>query len=114
MKTSRGRTASFGKLFLELNLKEKRWLLNCSYNPSKENIKTHLETLSRSLALYFSSYDNVMVLGDFVVGVEEVNMSNSCQNFLVDIISVHTLLNLYCSFIHYGVNRICQQKTKNK
>ena len=85
IKTSPGRIASYGSLFLELNLKKRRWLLSYSYNPSKENIKTHLETLSRNLASYLSSHDSVIVLGDFTVGVEEVYMSNFCQNFLVDI-----------------------------
>ena len=85
IKISQGRTISYGNFFLELNLKKKRWLLSCSYNPRKENMKTHLETLSRNLALYFSSYDNVIVLDDFTVGVEEVNMPNFFQNILVDI-----------------------------
>ena len=34
--------------FLELNLKEKRWLLSWSYNPRKENIKTYLKTVPRN------------------------------------------------------------------
>ena len=71
--------------FLELNLKKKRLLLSLSYNPTKENIETDLEILSRNFDLSSSSYDNVIVLGDFAVGVEEVNMSNICQNLLVDI-----------------------------
>ena len=42
--------------FVELNLRKKKWLLSCSYNPNRENIENHLETLSKSLALYSSSY----------------------------------------------------------
>ena len=62
-----------------MEMQKKRWLLSLSYNPSKENIKTRLGTIFRNLALSSSSYDNVIVLGDFNVGVEEVNMSNFCS-----------------------------------
>ena len=62
-----------------MEMQKKRWLLSLSYNPSKENIKTRLRTIFRNLALSSSSYDNVIVLGDFNVGVEEVNMSNFCS-----------------------------------
>ena len=62
-----------------MEMQKKRWLLSLSYNLSKENIKTRLGTIFRNLALSSSSYDNVIVLGDFNVGVEEVNMSNFCS-----------------------------------
>ena len=37
--------------FVEINLRKKKWLLSCSYNPINENIENHLETLSNNLAL---------------------------------------------------------------
>ena len=43
--------ASMVAFFFELNLKKKRWLGGCPYNPNKEDI-THLESLSRNLALH--------------------------------------------------------------
>ena len=41
--------------FVEINLRKKKWLLSCSYNPNRENIENHLDTFSKSLALYSSS-----------------------------------------------------------
>ena len=32
--------------YIELNLRNDKWLLNCSYNPHKDNIGNHLKTLS--------------------------------------------------------------------
>ena len=32
--------------YVELNLCNDKWLLNCSYNPHKNNIRNHLKTLS--------------------------------------------------------------------
>ena len=40
---------SFGGFFVELNLKSKKWLLGCSYNPHKEKITSHLRNLSTAL-----------------------------------------------------------------
>ena len=67
--------------FVEVNLRIKKWLLTCSYNPNKENVENHLETLSKSLALYSSSYENLIIVGDFNVCVEEICMSGFCDTF---------------------------------
>ena len=56
-------------------------LISCSYNPNRENIKNHLRTLSKSLALYSSSYENLMIMGDFNVCMEEISMSGFCDTF---------------------------------
>ena len=67
--------------FVEINLKKKKWLLSCSYNPNRENIENHLETLSKSLALYSSSYESLIIVGDFNVCVEEIGVSGFCDTF---------------------------------
>ena len=38
----------FIRLFIEINLYEKKWLLCCSYNPDSNNIKNHLSALNVS------------------------------------------------------------------
>ena len=55
--------------FVEINLRKKKWLFSCSYNPNRENIENHLENLSKSLALYSCSYENLIIVGDFNVCV---------------------------------------------
>ena len=35
--------------FVEIILHKKKWLVNCSYNPNKNNIKSHLERISKAL-----------------------------------------------------------------
>ena len=52
-------------IFIELNFREKKWLLSGSYNPSKSNIISHLEHLRRSLDLYSANYDNLLLMGGF-------------------------------------------------
>ena len=54
-------------LFLEINLRKKKWLLCCTYNPNKNLISNHLNELGRHLHLLCSSYDNFLLAGDFNV-----------------------------------------------
>ena len=67
--------------FVEIYLRKKKWLFSCSYNPNRENIENHLETLSKNLALYSSSYENLIMTGDFNVCVEDMSMSGFCDTF---------------------------------
>ena len=50
-------------LFIEINIRKKKWLFCCSYNPNKNNISKHLHCLSKGLDTYISQYDNIMLLG---------------------------------------------------
>ena len=51
--------------YVEVNLQKTKWLLCCSYNPIRCKIDFHLENLNRSLALYSSHYENLIIIGDF-------------------------------------------------
>ena len=44
--------------FVELNLRERKWLISCSYNPHKNNIFKHIKILIKNLDLYSSQYEN--------------------------------------------------------
>ena len=51
-------------LFVEINLRSRKWLLLCSYNPKTNLIADHLHCIGRGMDFYFSKYDNFAVLGD--------------------------------------------------
>ena len=61
--------------FIDINLPENKWLLNCSYNSNKNNIGTQLQTIGRTLDELSTSYDNIILLGDFNVEPEGAKMS---------------------------------------
>ena len=67
--------------YVEINLHKKKWLLPCSYNPDKGNINNHLAALSKSLDIYSSEFDHVIVLGDFNVGIDNNEMKDFCLNY---------------------------------
>ena len=54
-------------LFIEINIRKKKWLFCCSYNPNKNNISKHLHCLTKCLNKYISQYDKIMLLGDLNV-----------------------------------------------
>ena len=51
-----------------------KWLLSCSYNPHKNNIGTHLKAIGKALDKLSTSYNNIILLGDFNVEPEEATM----------------------------------------
>ena len=77
---------SFEEFFIEINLRSKKWLLGCSYNPHRDKITPHLRNISTALDKLSTDYENVIPLGDFNVEVEEKNLSN--------FMSVHNLKTL--------------------
>ena len=66
---------------VEMNLHNKKWLLLCSYNPKKSNIKNYLQALSTSLDLYSSQFDQFIIFCDFNVEIENSEMKEFCLNY---------------------------------
>ena len=67
--------------FIEINLRNSKWLINCSYNPHKNNIAIRLDRLSESLDTFSSDYEKFIILGDFNVEINENHMKSFCENY---------------------------------
>ena len=67
--------------YVELNLPNEKWLINCSYNPNKTMICNYLDVLSTYLDLDSTTYKKNVILGDFNVGIEEQHMKAFCDNY---------------------------------
>ena len=67
--------------FVEIILHKKKWFINCSYNPNKNNIKNHLEIISKALDAFSTKYENIILLGDFNVCVDDETMGNFCNSY---------------------------------
>ena len=65
----------FKEFFVKLNLRKKKILMWCSYNPAKSNISSHLSIAGRSLDSYMSSYCSFLVVGDLNSEISEMAMS---------------------------------------
>ena len=66
-------------IFVEINLRKKKWLLSCSYNPKKSLISKHLNEIGSNLELMSSKYDNFMLLGDFNAEPNDAAVSDFCD-----------------------------------
>ena len=65
--------------YIELNLRNDKWLLNCSYNLHKNNTGNHLKALSDFLDSHSSTYEKVLILGDFNVEAADQKMKTFCD-----------------------------------
>ena len=73
-------------IFVEINLRSKKWLISGSYNPNVSHIQNHTVNLSKNLDFYSSKYENFIVIGDF-----NAEMAN---NYLVEFCASHDHKNL--------------------
>ena len=53
---------SFEGVFIEKNLRSKKWLLGYSYNSQWDNVTPHLRNISTALDKLSTGYGNVMLL----------------------------------------------------
>ena len=60
-------------LCVEVNLRKRKWFLNCSCNPYRNSILRHLEYLNRVKDEHSKTYDTFIFTGDFNVDIEENN-----------------------------------------
>ena len=68
-------------IILGVTVSDKKWLLGGTYNPDTSQISNHLSTLSRYLCHYSSSYENIVILGDFNGEYREEAMEGFCSLF---------------------------------
>ena len=66
---------------VEINLRNDKWLISCSYNPHKNMLGNHLPALSEKLDIHSTSYDNFVILVDFNVEMEEQQIKDFCDNY---------------------------------
>ena len=70
------------KVFLsKLLLHKKKKLINCSYNANKNIIKNNLEIIFRTLEIFTTKYENILLLGDFNACADDETMKNFCSSY---------------------------------
>ena len=73
--------SSVENIFIEINLRSKKGLLSCSYNPDLALLNNHIKNISRGLDFYSSKYDNFIVLRDFNVETLNTTISVFCATY---------------------------------
>ena len=52
-------------IFIELTIRNSKWLIMGGYNPHKESISNFLSHVSKELDKFLPPYENLLLLGDF-------------------------------------------------
>ena len=73
-------------MFVEINLRKKKWLLNCSCNVQKSEIRKYLGAVGKNLDSYSSKYENFILFGDF--------NAEPTDNAIEEFMKVYNLKNL--------------------
>ena len=68
-------------IFIEINLRSKKWLLSCSYNPNLTLLNNHIQNISRGLDFSSSKHDNFIVLRDFNAEISSTTISEFCTTY---------------------------------
>ena len=77
--------------FLELNLRCKKRLLSCSYNPHRSLVSEHLSIIGKDLDLLSANYDQILLMGDFHAEPHDHFLMDFCdEHNLNDLIKVPT------------------------
>ena len=67
--------------FIEINIRKKKWLLVCTYNPNRNLILNHRKEIDKNLDNYSSKYDNFILLGDLNSEPTESTVRDFCQTY---------------------------------
>ena len=67
--------------FLEMRIRESRWLVVVGYNPHKDKIKAFLDKISKEVDKFVPKYENLLMLGDWNSTVSENDMAGFCEMY---------------------------------
>ena len=65
-------------MFVEIKIYKKKYLIGGTYNPCKISISKHLSPLSKYLDTHLSTYENIIILGDFNCDPGDVEIQDFC------------------------------------
>ena len=89
------KNSSVESICIELNLRKKMWVINCTYNASNSNICDHLRNLGKSLETLPTNYDKVFLMGDCNVEEANIHIKDFCNLYkLKNLIKVPTCLKI--------------------
>ena len=72
---------SIEAIFIEMNLRCKKWLLCFTYNPNKSLLERHLNQIQAQLEIFCKNYEHLLLLGDFNANISESTLTSFCTFF---------------------------------
>ena len=71
-------------IYLEINIRSRKWLIVGLYKPPSQNNSLFLENMSKNLSRYLDSYENITLSGDFNMTPEDKNLQHFTDTFSIE------------------------------
>ena len=99
-------------IFINLTIRNTKWLIMGGYNPDKKNIKVFLDHISKELDRFLPKYENFLLLGDFNSEMSEDEMKIFCEtynltNLITDPTCYKSVENPSCIDVMLTNRRLC-------
>ena len=65
--------------FIEINLRNKKWVIGCSCNPYNAEISSHMNCMGKAIDSLSSRYENFLLIRDFNADVSDMSMKEFCD-----------------------------------
>ena len=65
--------------FLEINLREKKWVICSSYNPHNDYISSHIDSMDKTADFRSHNYENLLMISDFNAQEADCSVKDSCD-----------------------------------
>ena len=75
-----------------VEVKIKKWLLCCSYNPHNALIEKHMNELGKALDIYLHKYDQILLIGDFNSEISKRSVHDFCNVYDLESLSNTSIL----------------------
>ena len=72
---------SIKAIFIEMRLRNKKWLFFFTYNPNKSLLEHHLNQVQTELEIFCKNYKYLLIMGDFNANVSEPTLTSFCTIF---------------------------------
>ena len=67
--------------FVEVNLKDNKCLICCSYNLNKTFVSNHQDHIAKGINTYSKKHEKILLVGHFNVGFTKANMAAFCNEY---------------------------------
>ena len=75
---------SIEAVFIEINLRSKKWLLCFTYNRNKSLLERHLNQIQAQLEIFCKNYEHLLILGCFNANISESTLTSFCTLFKLE------------------------------
>ena len=75
--------------FLEMRIRQSKWLVVVGYNPHKKNIGSFLKKLSNEIDQYLPKYENIIMLSDRNSAIAEKQMKEFLEMYILYNLFIH-------------------------